>query len=536
MTKWLFVFLASVGLGIGLIRFHNPEQLEPFRASFLTITFAVATFSVAFSMGAFNASAYRRFHQGFPARLLWACIGLLSTALVPLAVLVLRPGSFISTSLFLLPSLTVGGALLLEIGRRETDPITLVERLCSLRKIRKHLHSVVPKLDTKIAETKALQLSKVEDRPTHEFDWHLPLPLRKDEPLNRLATLGLLAIEQGDLYAFGCVVRRSLQALDLAENFAPQKTVAGDYKIRSELREQVFEALQRMTLGLQQNKGTVSLARVAIDTLAEFVVDKTKDHKQTEDITFSALHLMETLARHCYESGSTAEIRVPIIVARQIVQKGVDDPPTTAAGQEAPIEQFEFRHRLPQLTNCIKRLGTYAIDKSDTEFLYRCFDAFGWLGCSAVKQKDPGTATACLRALCQLGREVRAKGLECFWARCPLRPEAHAAERIDWVASWIARIPAEDREHWIALCDCAYSRLIGRETTLKFGEDSNGKVSREWQHSEEKHIESYMMQAGARDVDYSDFTFLKDLEMHGGKGVLVQGPSVPLFRSKDTEA
>jgi hypothetical protein len=39
------------------------------------------------------------------------------------------------------------------------------------------------------------------------------------------------------------------------------------------------------------------------------------------------------------------------------------------------------------------------------------------------------------------------------------------------------------------------------------------------------------MQAAARDVDYSNFTFLKDLEMHGGKGVLVQGPTVTLFQT-----
>jgi hypothetical protein len=529
MIKWLLVFLASAGLGVALIRFENSGQLEAFRSSFLTITFAVATFSVAFSMGVFNASAYRRFHHGFPARLLWACIGLLTTALMPLVVLVVRPTWFISTALFLLPSLTVGGALLLEIGRRETDPITLVERLCSLKRIKKHLRSIVPKLDAKIAETKALQLSKAEDRPTHEFDWHLPLPLQKDEPLNLLATLGLLAIEHGDLYAFGRVVRRSLEALDLAANFTPKKTEAGDYKIRSELRERVFEALQRMILGLQQNKGTVSLARVAIDSLAEFAVDKTKGHRQTENTTFSALYLMETLSRHCYESGSTSEIRVPIIVARQIVQKGVDDPPIKATEGESSVDFFEFHHRLPELTVCIKRLGTYAIAKGDTEFLYRCFDAFGWLGCSAVKQKDSLTATECLRALCQLGREARAKGLECFWSRCPVRPEDHAAERIDWVASWISQIAAEDREHWIAICDCAYGRLTGRETTLKFIQDSNGKVSIERQRSDEKHIESYIMQAGARDVDYSDFTFLKDLEMHGGKGILVQGPSVPLF-------
>jgi hypothetical protein len=270
---------------------------------------------------------------------------------------------------------------------------------------------------------------------------------------------------------------------------------------------------------------------VAIDALAESVIAKAITQKQTKDFTFSALHLIETLSRHCYESGSTSDIRVPIIVARQIVQKGVDNPPHTPEGQDSDMEVFEFHHGLPQLTNCIKRLGSYAIEKGDSEFLYRCFDAFAWLGCSAVKQQDSGVATACLRALSQLGREVRAKGLECFWSRCPVRPEAHAAERIDWIASWVAKIPEDQREHWIGICDCAYSRLRGRETSIKFEIGSDGKVSIEREFSEKKHTEGYIMQAGSRDVDYSDFTFLKDLEMRGGKGILMQGPSVPIFPS-----
>jgi hypothetical protein len=394
--------------------------------------------------------------------------------------------------------------------------------------LERHLHSLVPKIDAKISETKALELSKPRDRPTHEFDWHLPLPAQQVDPINNLATLGLLAIQHGDLHAFGRVIKRSLEALELAENFAPKKTEAGDYKMRAELREYVYGALQRMILALQHDNGTVSLSRVAIDALAESVIAKAMTQKQTKDFTFSALHLIETLSRHCYESGSTSDIRVPIIVARQIVQKGVDNPPHTPEGQDSDMEVFEFHHGLPQLTNCIKRLGSYAIEKGDSELLYRCFDAFGWLGCSAVKQQDGGVATACLRALSQLGREVRAKGLECFWSRCAVRPEDHAMERIDWIASWVLQVPEDKRQHWIGLLNCAYSRYYGKEVCMEFGKGANGEPAITKRFSEKKYTEGYIMHAAARDVDYSDFTFLKDLELHGERGVLVQGPVVPL--------
>jgi hypothetical protein len=528
MSRWVYVFAASLVVGLLLVLFHHAKDIEPFRISFLAIAFAAATFSVSFSMAAFNASTYRRFHRGFPSRLLWACMVFLLVALTPVAALVVNPSSFIATSLFLLPSLAVGGALLLEIARRETDPVTLVERLCSLKKVTKHLRSLVPVLDAKIAETKALELSRPEDRPTHEFDWHLPLPLHRDEPLNHLATLGLLAIEHGDLYSFKRVLARSIEALDWAENFTPDEIPIGRYRVRQELRSHVFEAIQRMSLGLQQNKGTVSLARVAVDTLAEFAVTKSKGHKQTQDITFSALYLMETLARHCYESGSTSEIRIPLIVARQLVQKGIDQPPACQDDEDAPVEIFEFHHALPQLTTCIKRLGSFAVGKHDTEFLYRCFDAFGWLGCAAVKQRHITTATACLRAIAQLGREARAERLECFWSRCPVRPEDHAVERVDWIAGWVAQIPEDEREHWNRLSECAYGRLTGKQTTLVYSPGSDGKTSVERHISNEKYTESYMMLAAARDVDYSDFTFLKDLELLAFRGVLAQGPVVPL--------
>jgi hypothetical protein len=88
MRKWFLLFLLCGSLGAFLVYFHDPATLEPFRASFLTITFAVTTFSVMFSMGAFNSSAYRQFHHAFPRGLLWACVALLFAALIPLTILI----------------------------------------------------------------------------------------------------------------------------------------------------------------------------------------------------------------------------------------------------------------------------------------------------------------------------------------------------------------------------------------------------------------------------------------------------------------
>jgi hypothetical protein len=529
MKKWLLLLLLSALIGAFLVYFYDPTTLEPFRTSLLTITFAITTFSATFSMGAFNSSAYRQFHHTFPPRLLWSCVALLFVAFIPLAILVCWSAAYIPACLVLLPILAVIGPYLQEIGRRETDPITLLDSLCSLKLLERYLHAVIPKIDAKIDETEILQLSKPGDKPTHEFDWHLPLPPEKDNPIDSLTTLGLLAIRHGDLHVFSRVVKRSLEAMEMVKNLKPPKTRAGDYKIRAELRESVYGALHRMILELQQDKSTVSLSRVAIDALTEFVVAKSKNQQQTQNNIFSSLFLIELLAKHCFDSGSKSEIRVLIIVARQIVQKGIDDPPQGPDGLKEPIEITEFHWRLPDLTNCIKRVGSFAIEKGDMELLYRCFDAFAWLGCSAVKSQHIEVVTACLQALSQLGREVRVKELECFDNSCPVRPEAHAIERIDWIVSWVAQMTDDQREHWIGLVECAYSRFYGREVSLSFTKQSDNKGSFTAHLSNEKHIESYSMRAGSRDVDYSDFHFLKDHELRSGKGTLMQGPIVPLF-------
>lgn len=533
MRKWILLLLLAAALG-GLLAYdYDGASLEGFRPSLLTIIFTVTTFSVTFSIGGFNASAYRQFHRNIPPRLLAACLAVLAITLVPLALLVFYPVAFVPICLFVLPLLLLSGAILLGLGRRETDPTILLNRLCSTAVIDRHLRSLAPKVASKIEETKALALSKPRDQPMHEVSWHLAVPPEPEDPLTHLATLGLLAIQHGDLAAFGGVIKRFLEVLELAENLQ----LPGDqYRVRSEIRTQAFDAFHRVTLALQRDKGTVAFARVAIDTLAEYVTGKTKDRQQASDLAFAALRLMKALAIHCYESGSTHELRVPIIVGRLITQKGIDDPPPRIEGKTPSADEALFDHRLAGITHVIKRVGTWAIKNGDMELLYRCFEAFGWLGCSAVKHENEDVANACLRALSQLGREVRHEELECFWDHCPLRPEDHALEQMKHMVTWLSPMSDERRPHWTGLFEVALSRFHGKEIELVFERQPDGKHMINLNLSKKDHVEGFMMREGSREVNYADFKFLKDLELHGSKGILMQGPVVPLSFSSDEAA
>jgi hypothetical protein len=91
----------------------------------------------------------------------------------------------------------------------------------------------------------------------------------------------------------------------------------------------------------------------------------------------------------------------------------------------------------------------------------------------------------------------------------------------------------EQRSRWIELVEATLSRFHGKETAVVFERSPDGKHTIHLKQSEKDHVEGFMMNAGAREVNYADFTFLKDLELHGGKGILMEGPVVPLSFSSD---
>jgi len=493
------------------------------------MSFGIATFYVSFSIGSFNSSAYRSFHSVFPPRLLVGCIFLVVLSFIPLVVLVVIPDVYLKTCLVLLPVLAISGVGLLDIARIETTPANLLQRLCSVRKAKQYLRSLAPLVEEKVKETNALNLTKAEDRPTHEFGWHLFVPLQQADLLQDLASLGLLAIRLDDHYVFNGVMRRGLEILNLTKTIQLNEKSQNTYLVRKELFERTEDVLKRIVTTLQSKKAAASLMRVAIDVFAEEAVAKTKKREQTQDIVFSILHLMSSLGKSCYTIGSKSDIRIPLIVSRQLVQKGVDDPLLIENEKNKhSTKGLEFQHALPQLSDVIKEIGSFAVKNNDSNLLYRCFNAFSWLGCAAIKSENFLVTTACLRGLSQLGRLARAKNLECFWDKCAVKPEDHAAEHIEWISTWTARMLEDKRNRWVELIEVAYSRLYGKKTSISI-ESREEQPFIQRNISDEHYTESYYLQAGSRNVDYSDFTFLKDLELRGKmEGGYFQGPIIPL--------
>jgi hypothetical protein len=158
----------------------------------------------------------------------------------------------------------------------------------------------------------------------------------------------------------------------------------------------------------------------------------------------------------------------------------------------------------------MQRLGLAAIAAGNADYVYRAMEGLGWLGCSAARVKNHEVGIACLSGLVQVGRASRAANLQCHWSHCALLPIDHAAERVDWIASWAASMePATDQNMWARALAEARSRLAGTTHKLSFGKDSTGRVTYSFVDSGTPHCIS----EGTRTINYTDQNELKDLQI-----------------------
>jgi len=231
--------------------------------------------------------------------------------------------------------------------------------------------------------------------------------------------------------------------------------------------------------------------------------------------------------------GETGTSKTPLIVIRLVCQKGVDEWGKLPNKEDLAdtIDALFFPHNIATMARFIQNLGSAAIESKETDFLYRVFEAFGWLGCSALKAGNHEVTCVCVRGLAQLGREARVKKLECHWDQCAVKPEDHARERIEWIATWISKVEKDQQEPWIGIVSQGFSRLAGKIVEVKMPE-TNGDTIMRLNITEEDHVEGFSSNAGGRDLDYSDFSMLKDFGLHGFMGgTLMQGPVIPFVTS-----
>lgn len=409
-------------------------------------------------------------------------------------------------SLVAIPLVSCGSILLSQLSIRETSSKSLIRQACDNDKLVESLSVFGTHVVSHLSDLEQLELAKAGDAPSHEWSRKSPAMSVQNDPFNFLAGLGLAAVQSSDVYTYERVVNATWKMLDFSLNFKHSSET--DYHdIRSQFSAVSMQSLHRLLSAAESERSDTFVVKF-IEACERYVHDKIKRGEQIHNSTRNAVGLMVRAGKYLLTKDNSYCSLSPIIAARQAAQKCLDQEP----------EGLLYEYYAAEFPSFIKRMGKKAIEVKDTEYLYRCFDAFVWMGCSAAKSKNRKAGyeigKACLHGLSQLGRESRAANLECFWDRCLLLPADHAEKNITDIGSWIPSISDESiRERWCDLLVESLSRLTGKVCTYQITKEE--KPNLKIKMTEEDYIFSMSDDGLKRTINYADTKMLKEMELYG---------------------
>ena len=338
--------------------------------------------------------------------------------------------------------------------------------------------------------------------PLHEFSRRTPPPSELADPYAFAASILAIAIERSDVYVLDHVLRMLLEACDYAEGYRDLNDHKLEHPVDAIVRQYTVSVLDQIARRVRnQDRSTASCTKF-LDVAGDYIRRASALGGQGNELRRSVLEMMTATSEHLLNEGLRDEALTTIVVAREAVQKGLDSPNT---GQDF------FFDTLTAYVVAPKVLGLAAIDIGRTEFMYRCLDALGWLGCSALQLNNVTIGIECLQGLIQLGRKARAEKLACFWDSCGLSPYDHALERVEWMLSWVFKLSPEEKERWLRVFGEAISRLKGRTTTVTLDSDKPEYTLHE---SKEPYKISIMDGRRSAEIDFSDPNCLKEFRLY----------------------
>jgi hypothetical protein len=91
-------------------------------------------------------------------------------------------------------------------------------------------------------------------------------------------------------------------------------------------------------------------------------------------------------------------------------------------------------------------------------------------------------------------------------------PWQHARERLEWMLTWVARLPTGIQRAWLETFSEAYSRIDGKTLTIDLASEDDKPVF-EFKRSDKPHTMTYMDKHTVT-YDYSDESMLRDLQLY----------------------
>lgn len=496
-------FAASATLLVCLPLGEKPRIFN-YEHILLQVCINIAIFAINFSFLQYQFAPYRALQRRISASHIWTSITVLVLALIPLVGIILA-GPSLSAKLMLgiVPlEMALGIGLCLAVDHL-SSPSSILRQQADEKSLDRFASEYSVAIQNRLNEDKKLEVFKPTGMP--DFEWSMyPLPeLHEEDPFQMMTSLGIAAINNNDLAVFEKTIKAMAGGVAYIDGKTAGESKVGDsHRVKSILSSVCYGSIRRVADAVLEHPNRDAFADRLGRVLSDLILKEAVRGNQTKDLAGKYMKTLEWITLRLLRKGSQSTALLTLKTARQAAQKGLDIP------NEA---DFFFSTSIPSFADVIKRVGQEAIAISDSDLSYRCFDALGWLGCSAVKKKHEEMTRAILQAMVQLGREVRQSKMECFYQRCAIMPFDHLLTRMEWMASWVCSMEG-DISPWTRMFATAYSRLHGIEygVEIDLSKRTFLLINKEkpYQESHTSH------EHHSRVVDYSDPTMLKDMVLY----------------------
>ncbi|KUJ54814.1 hypothetical protein AR686_14605 [Chryseobacterium aquaticum subsp. greenlandense] len=393
--------------------------------------------------------------------------------------------------------------ILLILSTEESNPKYLLRRMLNNNEVTNFLKRYEIEVKDQINHLKKLEFSKIDETPMHDFgESKYQTILIRNNPFDYINETIEISIKNSDIDKFDSTIDGYLVFINKILNHK----ICLESEFKFKIQKLVKNSFEKVAILISEYPNNKNLQNTFIEKVGVYLKGKALENKQTEEVYLNIVSSLTTFAKKMLDVDNSDGALFIVSLNRQLAQKGIYD----LSNNE---EDKFFEINLSIFPSEIKVIGQKAVELKNSDFLYRCLEELGYLGCTAIKNNNYHISIQCLQSLVQLGREARANNVKCFWSHCMLETIDHAEERIWWMLSWINHLDLKSQQQWVETFQTAYSRLRGFKREIEIVND-NGKSLFRFKDIDEPYKESFSNGEYYRTVDYSDFKEIKEFKLY----------------------
>ena len=511
-------YLIFVIIEILLIAASASISIEKITPWLLGANFTIAIFSINFTFFGHQLSRYKPIYSKISKRQWINICALLIVPFAPLMCFLIAPDFFSLVALLALPILSLSAIDNAELTSKYLNPTLHIEKRISEKEISKYLHALSNKINSELESQDKYLSDKIRfELPTHATEFEPgALGIDTEDLWDSITVVTKLSIENHDYPVFRCAVSAMLRLATASYAFRLEGNIE-NYKLNSGLSIITRKRLRSIINGIVDLDNNGLFLQSLSSELCNFLERDDIITAPCSDLARAVCSDAIWVGKKMLESNSLIE---PIRILNTIHRMAELSTYRLASANDGKVETTMERYSISAYAYDIKTLGVAALNFENPHFAYRCLETLSYLGCNAAKVKSKQIIIATLESIVQIGRIARSLKIGCFWSRCLIPAESHAEEFIGHILTWLVQDITKEGDFFMReYTEQAYSRLRGVKCLIQPKLEYNPCLwIEELKENGEKvaHIEyqSGMYGYGGQ-LDYSDFTNLKDYVLHG---------------------